>query len=163
VAHSKPEQLQFKIVGGKMSRNFTEIIERIYNLLKECPDPDKKDTTEEGWSIREILGHLVDSVSNNHQRLARYQAGGNLDFPAYDQIQFVQRAHYQTFDFPTLLSLWLNYNKLLLHMIDHLPPEDLQSTLIIGDRPTITIEALVEDYFAHMGIHEEQMKRIINA
>jgi hypothetical protein len=145
-----------------MSQNFIEIIERVYTLLAECPDPDQKDDGT-GWSVKEILGHLVDSVSNNHQRLARYQAGGNLDFPSYDQIQFVQRAHYQTFDFPMLLSLWLNYNKLLLYIIDHIPPEDLSSTLTIGDQPTITIEALVEDYFAHMENHEQQIKKTMQA
>lgn len=146
-----------------MSQNYMSTIQRIYNLLDKCPDPDKRDTVEEGWSIKEILGHLLDSTSNNHQRLSRYHANGNLEFPAYDQLQFVQRAHYNLFDFKTLLSLWFNYNKLFLHMVDHIPPTELQSTLSIGDRPTITLEALVEDYFAHMAIHEEQIKRIINA
>jgi hypothetical protein len=39
----------------------------------------------------------------------------------------------------------------------------LTSTLTIGDRPTVTLAALVEDYFAHMEVHKEQIKRIINA
>ena len=146
-----------------MNQNHMSIIQRIHNLLDECPDPNKRDTTEEGWSIKEIVGHLADSCSNNHQRLSRYQANGNLEFPGYDQLQFVQRAHYDSFDFQTLLLLWFNYNKLFLHMVDHIPPAELQSNLTIGDRPTITIATLVEDYFAHMEIHEEQIKRIINA
>jgi hypothetical protein len=146
-----------------MSQNYMGTLQRVYNLLEECPDPDKKDTVEEGWSIKEIVGHLVDSCSNNHQRLSRYQANGNFEFPGYDQLQFVQRANYSTFDFKTLLSLWLSYNKLLLHLVDQIPPQELQSTLTIGDRPTITLEELVEDYFAHMEIHKEQIKRIINA
>jgi len=145
-----------------MSQNYASIIQRIYNLLDECPDPNKRDTAKEGWSIKEILGHLVDSASNNHQRLSRYQANGNLEFPGYNQLEFVQRAHYNSFDFKTLLSLWFNYNKLFLHMANHIPQKDLHSTLTIGNRSPITIEALVQDYFAHMEIHEEQIKRIIN-
>ena len=146
-----------------MSQNYLSILQRVYNLLNSCPDPDKRDTAKEGWSVKEIVGHLIDSCSNNHQRLSRYQANGNLEFPGYDQLQFVRRAHYASYNFATLLILWFNYNKLLLHMIDHIPPQELQSTLSIGDRPTITLAALVEDYFAHMEIHEEQIKRIINA
>jgi len=146
-----------------MSQNHLSTLQRVYNLLNSCPDPDKRDTAEEGWSIKEIVGHLIDSCSNNHQRLSRYQTNGNLEFPGYDQLQFVRRAHYDSYNFATLLILWFNYNKLLLHMIDHIPPQELQSTLNIGDRPTITLAALVEDYFAHMEIHEEQIKRIINA
>jgi hypothetical protein len=138
------------------------VIQQVYHLLVECSDPDKRDTAEEGWSIKEIVGHLVDSCSNNHQRLSRYQANGNLEFPGYDQLQFVQRAHYASFDFKTLLALWFNYNQLFLHMVNHIPPQELQSTLTIGDRPVITLEALVADYFAHMEIHQEQIKRIIN-
>ncbi|MBN1995432.1 MAG: DinB family protein [Anaerolineae bacterium] len=137
-----------------------QTIERIYHLLKTCPDPQKREEGE-GWSVKEIVGHLVDSVSNNHQRLSRYQANGNLNFPGYDQVQFVQRAHYHTFDFAVLLSLWFNYNQLLLHIIDHLPPEELSSTVTIGDRPALTLEQLVEEYFAHLELHAQQLSKII--
>jgi hypothetical protein len=146
-----------------MNQNHMDLIQSIYNLLDGYPNPDKRDTIEEGWSIREIIGHLLDSASNNHQRLSRYQAGGNLAFPGYDQIQSVQRAHYNSFDFQTLLLLWFNYNKLFLHMVNHIPSQELTSTLTIGDRPTLTLAALVEDYFAHMEVHQQQIKRIIKA
>lgn len=145
-----------------MSQNYLSTLQRIYTLLDQSPDPDKRDSTEEGWSIKEIVGHLVDSCSNNHQRLSRYRANDNIDFPGYDQLQFVRRAHYNAFDFKTLLSLWFNYNQLFLHIVDQIPPQELQSTVSIGGQPAITIEFLVEDYFAHMEIHEEQIKRIIN-
>ncbi len=143
-------------------KNYQDIIKQLHQLLQSCPDPNKKDPTEEGWSIKQIVGHLIDSAGNNHQRLSRYRAGGHLDFPGYDQLQFVDRAHYDSFDFQTLVALWFNYNQLFLHMVNHLPPEDLQSTLAIGDRPAITLEALAEDYFAHMELHEAQIKQIID-
>ena len=145
-----------------MNQDYTKIIERVYHLLETCPDPDKKEDTA-GWSVKEVLGHLVDSVSNNHQRLARYEANGHLHFPGYEQILFVQRAHYHSFDFKALMALWLNYNKLLLHLIDHIPPAELSSTITIGEPPAITLEQLVKDYFAHLEGHEQQIKRIIHA
>jgi hypothetical protein len=145
-----------------MNQTYPEIIERIYTLLEGCSEPDKKEN-ETGWSVKEIVGHLVDSVSNNHQRLSRYEANGHLHFPGYDQILFVQRAHYQSFDFKILLALWLNYNKLLLHIIDHIPPAELSSTITIGDRPAITFEQLAKEYFAHLEMHEQQIRRIMGS
>ena len=42
------------------------------------PRPDK-------WSPREIVGHLIDSASNNHQRFVRAQFQDDLTFTGYDQ------------------------------------------------------------------------------
>ena len=110
---------------------------------------------------KKSLGHLVDSVSNNHQRIARYIPKGNLNYPAYDQEQCVKRADYRAFDFDQLLALWYNYNKLLLHMIAGIPAADLDSTIAIGDKPPVAIRQLIPDYFVHMENHERQAQRII--
>jgi hypothetical protein len=37
------------------------------------------------WSKKEILGHLIDSASNNHQRFVRALLHGELRFPVYEQ------------------------------------------------------------------------------
>jgi hypothetical protein len=129
-------------------------------LFRTCPDPNKRET-KNGWSVKEVLGHLLDSLSNNHQRLARYNANGDLAFPAYDQVQFVERGNYAAFDFDSLLSLWYAYNHFLLHMVASIPPGEMASTITVGDRPTVTIADLVKDYFAHIEIHETQVRRII--
>ena len=43
-----------------------------------------------GWSRKQVLGHLIDSASNNHQRFVRAALRGSLDFPGYDQDGFVR-------------------------------------------------------------------------
>ena len=88
-----------------MSPEYKKTVERVFQLFRTCPDPNRKESVE-GWSVKEILGHLVDSVSNNHQRLSRYIPKGNLSFPGYDQELCVQRARYQAFDLDQLLALW---------------------------------------------------------
>jgi hypothetical protein len=144
-----------------MHSQYKKTLERLFQLFTTCPDPNTREH-EDGWSIKEILGHLVDSSSNNHQRLARYQAQGHFQFPGYDQNIFVQRVQYDSFDFRMLVSLWYQYNQLLLHLIKHIPHEDLTSTITVGDRPTVTLEHLIDDYFAHMEVHERQILRILN-
>ena len=38
------------------------------------------------WSVQEIIGHLVDSASNNHQRFVRARWQGDLVFPTLDRV-----------------------------------------------------------------------------
>jgi hypothetical protein len=142
-------------------KQYTEIIERIFMLLRDCSNPDLREP--DGWMVKEILGHLVDSASHNHQRLARYTPGVNFIFPGYDQEECVRRAHYATFDFDSLLALWLNYNRLYLHIVAHIQPEHLDSPVTIGNSSTMTLGALIEDYFAHMQKHEQQLRRIFHS
>jgi hypothetical protein len=143
-----------------MNPEYKATIERVYQLFRTCPDPGAREKDGE-WSVKEILGHLVDSVSNNHQRLARYIPKGNLAYPAYDQEQCVRRAGYEAFGLDQLLALWYNYNKLLLHMIAGIPAGDLDSTIAIGDKAPVAIRQLIPDYFSHMENHERQARRII--
>jgi len=143
-----------------MDVDYAKPLERVYQLFRTCPDPGAREKGED-WSVKEILGHLVDSVSNNHQRLGRYVPGGHLNYSAYDQEQCVKRADYQAFDFERLLALWYSYNQLLLHMIAAIPEADLDSTIAIGDKPPVALRQLIPDYFAHMENHERQARRVI--
>jgi hypothetical protein len=42
------------------------------------------------WSKKEILGHLIDSACNNHQRFVRTQLSPGLEFPGYEQDSWVR-------------------------------------------------------------------------
>ena len=146
-----------------MMKTYYQQLEQMYQLFATCPDPNKREHAE-GWTVKQILGHLVDSVSNNHQRLLRYQPGGNFAFPGYDQNACVSRAHYDTMEFLSLLALWHHHNRLLLHIIENIPADHLtSSTLQIGDRPAMPLQDLIRDYFAHLEKHAQQIRRILAA
>lgn len=146
-----------------MFQHYYEQIERVYQLFATCPDPNKRER-EGGWTIKQIVGHLVDSASNNHQRFLRYQPQGNFVFPGYDQNVCVSRAHYDSMEFQSLLALWYHYNRMLLHIITHFPADDLAASMLqIGDRSAVTLQDLIHDYFGHIDRHAQQVKRIIAA
>jgi hypothetical protein len=137
-------------------------LERTRQLFRNCPDPNKSEQPD-GWTVKEVLGHLVDSASNNHQRLLRYVAGGELSFPAYDQQQFVRRAGYRDFDYAELLTLWYYHNKLLVHIYQNIPEADLESRVKVGDKSAVSIRQLMEDYITHIELHEKQVEQILKA
>jgi hypothetical protein len=144
-----------------MNPDFICTFEGVHQLFKNCPDPHLR-KSDQSWSVKEILGHLVDSASNNYQRIQRYIPQGELEFPGYDQEACVSRTNYGSFDYRRLLDLWYHHNKLLFHLYDHLPRQDLASTIKVGDTPAMSITDLMADYFAHMKLHAEQVKNILS-
>src|SRR5688572_32789681 len=73
------------------------------------------------WSIKEVLGHLVDSAANNHQRFVRAQFTDDLVFPGYEQDRWVSAQKYREASWPDLVQLWSSYNLHLLHLVSVIP------------------------------------------
>ena len=85
-----------------------------------------------GWSRKQVMGHLIDSASNNHQRFVRAAQQGSLEFPGYDQEGNVRLQAPQEADWALLVSLWATYNRYLAHVIARLPASKLETVCRIG-------------------------------
>jgi hypothetical protein len=70
-----------------------------------------------GWSRKQVIGHLIDSASNNHQRFVRAALQTSLDFPGYDQDGNVRVQRIQEVDWLLLVGLWVAYNRYLAHVL----------------------------------------------
>lgn len=116
----------------------------------EKPYPDK-------WSIKETLGHLIDSVANNHQRVVRMQEKENIGFFSYSQEHWVKSQHYQTEAWVDLVELWQRYNFHLAHIIGSIEPGALNHTCDTGEAKPITLKFMVEDYLHHLQHHIDQI------
>jgi len=109
----------------------------------------------DAWTLTEIVGHLVDGASNNHQRWVRLRQG-NLEFPAYAAEEWVTLQKYDACDFKTLACLWGCYNAFLLHLTATTPKEALGNVWAGGPMGPKTLEALIEGHYAHTLMHVEQ-------
>jgi hypothetical protein len=110
-----------------------------------------------GWSRKEVIGHLIDSASNNHQRFVRAAIQPSLEFPGYEQnansrVQAVKEA-----DWLLLVTLWAAYNRYLAHVIAHLPAEKLETPCRIGAGEIVTLRFLATDYLTHLLHHLRQI------
>ena len=104
-----------------------------------------------------MIGHLIDSASNNHQRFVRAALQESLELPGYDQDGCVRVAAVQELPWNALLALWTSYNRYLAHVIAHLPAEKLNVPCRIGSSEPVTLRFLAEDYVTHMLHHLEQI------
>lgn len=109
------------------------------------------------WSKKEILGHLIDSAANNHQRFVRMQMENNLRLPGYEQEQWVALQQYNTLAWNELVRFWEAYNLHLLHVLRNISPAKLSNTGIIGNNDEMTLEFIIEDYVGHLKHHLEQI------
>jgi hypothetical protein len=110
--------------------------------------------SEDKWSLREILGHLIDSAANNHQRFVRLQFGDSLDFPAYAGEEWVRVQKYNTVDWKLLVTLWYSYNYLLLNVIENIAPDALHNVWIKEEK-ALPLEQMINDYYKHLELHRE--------
>jgi DinB superfamily len=110
-----------------------------------------------GWSKKQILGHLIDSAGNNHQRFVRAQFTPRLEFPPYEQDAWVAAQSYATEPWPDLVNLWLLFNRHLVHVMRNTPDEHLAHTCSIGGKEPVTLGFVMEDYVRHLQHHLEQI------
>lgn len=133
----------------------TDSVEAIFHQVSE--DESRKPILVGGWSRKQVLGHLIDSASNNHQRFVRATLQGSLDFPGYDQQGWVDVQTVEQAPWPMLVALWANYNRYLAHVISHLPAARLETPCRIGSNEPVTLRFLAEDYLRHLLHHLTQL------
>src|SRR4051812_34269316 len=131
--------------------------ERVDNAgtwLRAIPEADAAvKPAPEKWSKKEILGHLIDSAANNHQRFVRAQLQDELTFPKYEQEGWARCQEYAAADWSLLIDLWSAYNTHLAWVIERIPAAKVSMPVqIIGYDPC-TLGYLVEDYVVHMDHH----------
>jgi hypothetical protein len=110
-----------------------------------------------GWSRKQVLGHLIESASNNHQRFVRAALADALEFPAYDTPGSVRVQAVESAAWSMLLDLWASYNRFLAHVIRHLLASKLEVVGRIGSNAPVSLRYLVEDYVVHLVHHLDQI------
>jgi hypothetical protein len=92
-------------------------------LLAIDEDASRRQPRPGAWSPREVIGHLIDSASNNHQRFVRAQFQEDLVFPGYDQDAWVRVQRYAESSWHELVTLWAAFNRHIAHVMDAVPAD----------------------------------------
>ncbi len=143
----------FAFVG--LGADLKQIIDQIEPELRKLADPEKKPDPKH-WSPKEIIGHLIDSATNNHQRFVRgaQQKGGI--FPSYDQDFCVEFQQPNAVEWGVLLGLWADYNRYIAHVLSQMPPGAERYQVTVGDKP-MTLLFVAQDYVEHLKHHLNQI------
>jgi hypothetical protein len=139
--------------------------ERLHEITEEQSAIPR---SEDKWSPKEIIGHLIDSAANNHQRFVRAQFTDELVFAGYEQENWVRVQNYQGEGWTELVQLWRLYNQHILHLVS-LIPEETRTRLrskhnlhqiasdTISENEPVTLDYFIRDYLDHMNKHLTQI------
>ncbi len=135
-------------------------IQRLEKIIREVPRKLLQISKEDfeakpnplKWSKKEILGHLINSAANNHQRFirARYEEIPSIK---YNQDKWNALHGYQELDLTHLIQFWTIYNQHMLEVIKRIPKSDLQKLCNTGGEENHTLVFLIEDYVDHLEHH----------
>lgn len=164
---------------------FNEIIEDIQNIiLREEPilkslseDIITSRFNQQNRNIKMLIGHLIDSASNNHQRMVRLQYAprcghsmpntemGMLIFPDYTQDNdlWLELQDYQHEDWDTLLSLWKYYNLHICQIIRSVDETKLNNYWIDYEGCRVTLQDMIIGYTNHLNLHLDQIHELIKS
>jgi hypothetical protein len=146
----------------------TLIHEATPQLLAINDDDSSRRPAPGKWSPREIVGHLIDSASNNHQRFVRAQFTEDLICAGYEQDRWVETQQYQEAPWHELVALWAAFNRHMARVMATAPesvrmkprqPHNLHQLAwqpIPQDRPA-TLDYFMRDYVAHLEHHLRQV------
>ena len=109
------------------------------------PSPEK-------WSKKEMLGHLIDSATNNHHRFVRAQFEES-PLITYDADDWVGASRYQMMTTRHLMYFWQMYNLHILELIRRMPKEMFEKECQTVDDVPHTLEWIFEDYVVHLEHH----------
>ena len=146
-----------------------EAVERATPILQRMTEEQSRRPPRPGkWCPREVIGHLIDSASNNHQRFLRAQFKENLVFDGYEQDAWVSLQRYSEAPWNELIDLWRNFNLHIARVMQVAPKDErlrkrarhnldeLAWKPIPRDEPA-TLDYFMSDYVAHLKHHLTQV------
>src|SRR3954454_6490651 len=89
----------------------------VARLLTLSDDQAAARPAADKWSPKEIIGHLIDSASNNHGRFVRAQLQDELIFSGYEQSEWVAIQQYQHCEWTDIVRLWQAFNHHIAHVM----------------------------------------------
>ncbi len=118
-------------------------------------------------NIKQILGHLIDSTSNNTHRVVHLQYQESpFSFPNYatfgNNDRWIAIQDYQNEDWHNMIQLW-KYSLLhFCHVINNLNDDKLENEWIAGPGRNITLRAMIVDFLPHLKLHLKEIEDLIN-
>jgi len=155
-------------------KEFESINREVLSLIKEWEpklialpeDIITERRNSQNRTIKQIVGHMVDSVSNNTHRVIHLQYQPDpCQFPDYANLgnndRWIAIQNYQEEDWKQLVQLWKYSNIHFTHVIQNLKTEKLENVWISALNKKVSLRAMVSDYPRHFKLHLSEIDELI--
>jgi predicted MPP superfamily phosphohydrolase len=148
-------------------QEITSIIESWESKLSELIDPVLSfRRNSQNRTVKQILGHLIDSTSNNTHRVVHLQYQKcPFEFPNYatggNNDRWIAIQNYQEEDWKNMIQLW-KYSLLhFCHVIQNVKDSKLENEWISGPGQRITLKTMIVDFPRHLKLHMSEIEALI--
>jgi len=151
-----------------ISSDTIKLINKLENILKNVDENIiSTKTNNQNRTIKQIVGHLVDSASNNTHRIIHLQYQPiPLIFPDYANLgvndKWIALQDYNNYNWDDLIQLMKYTNIHISNVIKNIDSSKLQNKWISALEDQYTLEEMIVDYPLHFKIHLDQIKELID-
>lgn len=151
-----------------ISNDTLKLLDELEDILKNIDEniiSTKRNSQDR--TIKQIVGHLADSASNNTHRIIHLQYQPiPLFFPDYANLgvndKWIAIQDYNNYDWNDLIQLMKYTNIHITNVIKNIDITKLQNKWISALEDQYTMEEMIVDYPVHFKIHLDQIKELIN-
>lgn len=125
----------------------SRLVDKVSPKLDEYSEADGFRLLGSGNWIRKVgLGHLIDWACAHQQWFARALTEPKIAEVSYPDAEWGAAQKYREVDWTELTDVWVNLNRLLVHVIAHVPEAKLATPCRIGLQEAIPLERLIANY-----------------
>lgn len=135
-------------------------------LLQLTEDTITKRRNSQNRTIKQIVGHMVDSASNNTHRIIHLQNQASpLIFPDYANLgnndRWIAIQNYQNENWEDLVQLWKYSNLHIIHVINNVAMDKLDNLWTSALNENISLKTMIIDYLRHIKLHLNEIDDLI--
>lgn len=150
---------------SSITNGISKVIETWEPKLINLPiDTIMQKRNKQNRTIKQILGHLIDSASNNHQRMIRLQYNSDLIFPDYrqDNDLWITLQNFQNEDWNNLIQLWKYFNLHMIQVIKSVDQSKLENCWHDYEGTKVTLQQMIDGYLWHIDLHFNEIQELID-
>ncbi len=151
------------------------ITSEVLSLIKEW-EPILESLSEEiitqrrnnqNRTVKQILGQLIDSTSNNIHRVVHLQYQQSpFTFPNYATLgnndRWIAIQNYQNENGHIMVQLWKFSMLHLCHIIENIDDDKLNNEWFASPGKKITLSEMIHDFPRHLKLHLNEINELIN-
>jgi hypothetical protein len=116
-------------------------------------------------TIKQIVGHMIDSASNNTHRIVHLQYQESpLRFPNYatngNNDRWIAIQNYQHEDWKSMITLWKYANLHIVHVIKNVDSTKLDNQWYYSDEKLVSLKTGIIDYLRHLKLHLDEIEEL---
>ncbi|HGZ70891.1 MAG TPA: DinB family protein [Nitratifractor sp.] len=151
-----------------ISKDTLELLDELEGILKNADNISvATKRNSQNRAVKQIVGHLDDSASNNTHRIIHLQYQPSpLIFPDYANLgvndKWIAIQDYNNYNWDDLIQLMKYTNLHITNVMKNIDTSKLQNRWISALGEEYTLEEMIIDYPVHFKLHLDEIKDLLD-